>query len=141
MNPLLRPLEELVEKWRESHKTGWHDTECCVNDLLDALDRVLRNSGLDELLEAGQAMRDVELTQGWKARMLMADKAWDSALAKVRDLRVIVEQSRDGFINSQPYVLTYSDIIERLKEIELLINRKIVEHFRALINNNFSGQG
>jgi len=29
---------EFISKWRESHKEGWHDQECCVNELLDELE-------------------------------------------------------------------------------------------------------
>ncbi len=39
---------------------------------------------------------------------------------RARELRQLVEQARDGFVGGQPYVLTYSDIIEQLKEIESL---------------------
>jgi len=31
-------IRELIAKWRESHKTGWHESECCVSDLLDELE-------------------------------------------------------------------------------------------------------
>lgn len=30
---------EFIAKWRDSHKeVGWHDAECCVNELLDELE-------------------------------------------------------------------------------------------------------
>jgi hypothetical protein len=41
----------------------------------------------------------------------------NDALRQLRDLRRLVEQSRDGFVDGQPYVLTYSKIIEYLDEV------------------------
>jgi len=43
-----------------------------------------------------------------------------TAEAELQGLRELVEASRDGFLNGQPYILTYSDIIERLRELEVL---------------------
>ena len=39
---LLTGLRGLWDEWRASHKEGWHDSECCVNELLDALDTLVR---------------------------------------------------------------------------------------------------
>lgn len=33
-------LAAFIATWRESHKEGWHDQECCVNELLDELERL-----------------------------------------------------------------------------------------------------
>jgi len=98
-SPLLRPLEELIEKLREMaieivppeyadrdlhYKYLKLDNRAAgLDEAADALERVLRESGLAELLEAGQAMRDWWDSDGdhnsseYRAR-------WDAALAKVK---------------------------------------------------------
>jgi hypothetical protein len=44
-------------------------------------------------------------------------------LKALRDLQKEVEFSRDGFVDGQPYVITYSYIIERLNEICTALER------------------
>src|SRR6266513_2091965 len=103
MNPLLRPLEELIAKWTNvtvgENKFGnirlLTATEADVAHVCaEQLERVLRESGIAELLETGQAMWE----QVGGGRFSVVGANWHQALAKVRDLRVKVEHSRDGFI-------------------------------------------
>lgn len=36
-----RELAKFIQRWRDGHKDGWHDSECCVNELLDGLEPLL----------------------------------------------------------------------------------------------------
>ena len=47
-----------------------------------------------------------------------ADTAFAEIREELRKLRQLVEASRDGFLDGEPYILTYSDIISELQAIE-----------------------
>lgn len=47
-----------------------------------------------------------------------ADAAFAEIRNELRKLRQLVEASRDGFLDGQPYILTYSDIINELESLE-----------------------
>ena len=81
--PLLRPLEALLLKWRTPVASSTVANEAVYNACADDLERVLRESGLADLLEAGQAMRETFRKSTYESRVA-ALKAYDAALAKVK---------------------------------------------------------
>lgn len=73
------------------------------------------SEALYHLLEGDEKSEFSPLAPAATARERMHQRAMRE---KVCNLRGLVMASRDGFLNGQPYILTYSDIIEELEEIE-----------------------
>jgi hypothetical protein len=37
----IKHVREVMAKYKANHGSGWHDTECCITDMLEELEKAL----------------------------------------------------------------------------------------------------